>query len=105
TDRHLREFNLKGVRLTYLDSGDSLDMRTYKIKVSDAKKAGRRLDPGSKDFNPRYGTSVEQFPDMLSAWAIYSAMYHVIDSKAGLAEGIALDPWAKGFKGNLAFKF
>ena len=105
TDAHLGEFNLKGVRLTYLDSGDSIDVRTREVKVSAGKQAGKKLEPGSKDFHPYYGSKVETFPDMLSAWAVYTAMYHVIDSRGGVAEGIALDPWDKGIKGDLGFKF
>jgi len=106
TDPNLREFNMKGVRLTYLDSGDRMDCRTREILVSERKMAGKKIDPSDKDFIPEYrGDRPSTYPDMLGAWAIYTAMYHVLDSKSGLAEGVAMDPWDNKEKKDLGFEF
>jgi cyanophycinase len=105
-DSGLPEFNMAGVKLTYLDSGDAIDVKTREITLSERKRSGQKIDPNAKDFEPYYdGKEPTTFPDMLSAWAIYSAMYHVLDSKVGVAQGVAMDPWDTGEKKDLGFEF
>jgi cyanophycinase len=104
TEKEQPEFNLKKVRLTYLDTGDKMDARTRVIRVSERKQRGQKIDPSSKDFNPYYNRP-KGIPDLFSAWAIYEAMTHALDSKTGVVKGMALDPWDERSKKDLGFEF
>jgi cyanophycinase len=42
---------------------------------------------------------------MLGAWAVYEAMYHALDSKAGAVKGIAFALPESGDKADLGFEF
>jgi cyanophycinase len=105
-DRGLAGFNMRRARLTYLDAGDRLDCRTGKVTVSARKLRGRKVDPRAKGFIPEF-TEPEDliFPDMLGVWAVYEAMSHALDSRAGEVKGLALNPWDGGPLKGLGFEF
>jgi cyanophycinase len=87
-DKSLPAFNMKKARLSYLDAGDSLDIKTGHVTVSARKEAGCKIDPQAKDFAPE-DTGPAIYPDILGAWTICEAMYQALDSKAGEVKGIA----------------
>jgi cyanophycinase len=103
-DSRLPEFNMKKSRLTYLDSGDSMDARTREVTVSERKLRDKKLDPRDPRFDPFYNRP-RSYADILAPWAIYEAMTRVVDSKAGVVRGLALDPWDDGPKKDLGFEF
>jgi cyanophycinase len=106
TDLRLPAFNMKRVRLTYLDSGDSMDAETRQVKPGPAKLVGGKIDPKGKDFKPYFDKPEEfYFPDMLGPWAIYEAMSHAADSRPGVVKGLAFAQPERGDKNDLGFKF
>jgi cyanophycinase len=106
TDPHLPAFNMKGARLTYLDNGDSMDVRTRKVTPSRAKLVEGTVDPDAKDFKPSFHQPEDfYFPDMLGPWAIYEAMSHAIDSRPGVVKGLAFAQPEGGDKNDLGFEF
>ena len=54
SDARLPVFTLWGVRLSYLDHGDRLDLGTGAITPSARKLAEPRIDPAAPDFKPYY---------------------------------------------------
>ena len=79
TDRGLKAFNVKKARLSYLDAGDRMDLKTRTITVHKLKAAGR-IDPRANDFAPSEREPAElYFADILGSGAIYSA----IEKRAG----------------------
>ncbi|HEV3258666.1 MAG TPA: cyanophycinase [Gemmataceae bacterium] len=106
SDQHLPVFRMKKARLTYLDSGDSMDARTRAVTVGKLKTAGQKIDPKARDFKP-YFDEPEQFyfPNMLATWAIYEAMTRVLDGKFPVAKGLAFAQPEHGDKNDLGFEF
>src|SRR5262249_25642991 len=46
---NLPAFNMKKARLSYLDAGDSMDVKTREVTVSKRKQEGRKIDPKTID--------------------------------------------------------
>ena len=100
------EFNLKKVRLTYLDAGDRMDARTRKVTVSKRKAEDQKLDPKAKDFKPESRPPGHfYFADMLASGSIYSAMRNAVDSKGGVVKGLAFAQPEGGAKNGLGYEF
>jgi len=104
--RPLSAFNMRKARLTYLDTGDSMDARTRKVTVSKLKAGDTKLDPKAKGFIP-YFDKPEQFyfADMLGAGVIFEAMTRVVDGKFDVAKGVAFAQPEGGDKNDLGFEF
>jgi cyanophycinase len=104
-DKDLREFNMKRAKLTYLDAGDCMNAQTGKVLVSKRKFRGLKIDPNDKkNFKPYYDQP-EPLLNILGAWAIHEAMYHVLDSKAGEVKGVAFALRDTHDKKTLGFEF
>jgi len=103
-DSHLPAFNLKKAKLSYLDAGDSMDAKTRGVTVSKQKAEDRKIEPQNKSFKPEY-TKPGPYSDILGPWAIYDAMYHALDSKAGKVTGLAFALPESGDKDDLGFEF
>jgi len=101
-DSKLKDFNMKKARLTYLDTGDSMDARTGAVTVSKLKTGDRKIDPKDKGFDPYY-KDPEPITDILATWAIYQAMVRALDSKTGEVKGLAFA--LRGDKNELGFEF
>jgi len=84
----LGAFNLRNVRLSYLDHGDRHDLATGKSTPSAQKLAGPKVDPRAADFKPRFQAE-PFFIDMLADNAIVRAMTQLIDSPHVELRGIA----------------
>jgi len=105
-DPDLPAFNIKGARLTYLDTGDSMDAGTRQVTVSNWKTHDRRVNPKDKDFVPNYDQPEDfYFPDILATEAIFKAMSHALDSKDGVVKGLAFAQPKGGLKNDLGFEF
>jgi cyanophycinase len=105
TDPCLPAFNMTRARLTYLDTGDSMDAKTHQVTPSRAKLDAGRIDPKAKGFEPYYHRPEDfYFSDMLGPWAIYEAMSHALDSRPGVVKGIAFAQPEGGDKNDLGFR-
>jgi cyanophycinase len=102
TDPALPAFNMRKARLTYLDAGDRMDARTRAVTVGRLKVTDQKIDPKGPDFKPYYRRPAF-VPDMLSSGAIYEAMYHALDSTAGVVKGLAFG--GDGDRKDLGFEF
>jgi cyanophycinase len=105
-DHRQPAFNMKKVKLTYLDAGDSMDAATRLVHVSKKKLHDRKIDPRAKDFSPYYYLPEDfYFSDMLGAGAVYLAMCRALDSQVGVVTGVAFGQPVGGRKNDLGFEF
>jgi cyanophycinase len=99
-------FNVKNARVSYLNNGDELNLKTYEISPSAAKLAERKIDPSSPDFRPFTGRRLF-YTDILANTALHDVLVRVIEHRDGLAIGLAFDG-AKAVDGQTSgfeFKF
>ena len=89
-DPKLGKFNLKNVRLTYLDRGDRYDLKTRKVTPADEKLEDEVLDPKSPDYQPHL-TRPLFCNDILSNTTVVDLMGKMMESTHGLAIGLAFD--------------
>ncbi|WP_130430367.1 cyanophycinase [Rivibacter subsaxonicus] len=89
-DASLGAFNLKGVRLTYLDRGDRHDLGTGTTTPSEIKQRDAAIDPNSAAFKP-YFPRAPFYGDMLGDNTIVNAMGNLIDNRESEAFGLAFD--------------
>ncbi|MFO0870918.1 MAG: cyanophycinase [Pirellulales bacterium] len=90
TDPDQPAFHLRNVRLSYLDRGDAINLRTLRIEPSPEKQAGRRIDPRAPEFRPRFRTR-PVFNDILGNMAVYDLMVRLIDNRGDEGLGLAFD--------------
>ncbi len=92
-DGALPAFNVQGVRVSYLEAGDRLDLRTLAVTPSAAKAAGRLVAPPPPGFRP-YWRGPVFFADMLADFAIVQAMQQLVDSPRDEVRGLSFDALA-----------
>ncbi|HWH73055.1 MAG TPA: cyanophycinase [Methylibium sp.] len=104
-DDSLGAFNLRNVRLSYLDRGDRHDLATGATTPSPQKLAGMAIDPNAPDFRP-YNRRAAFHGDILGDSAIVNAMSHLIDNREPEAVGLALPPpGVSASQAGLGFEF
>ncbi len=91
SDARLPAFNLRGARLSYLDSGDRYDLATHQATPAPHKLREPRIDPAASDYKP-YLPRGHFFGDILGDGAIVSAMAQLLDSPADEVRGLAYEP-------------
>ncbi|MEY4178815.1 MAG: hypothetical protein RLY70_2389 [Planctomycetota bacterium] len=89
-DENQSAFNIRNARLSYLDRGDRLNLRTAAITASAEKLAGRRIEPNSPDFRPRFRNR-PVFNDILGNMAVHDLMVRLIDNRYSEGLGLAFD--------------
>lgn len=106
SDARLPAFNLQGVRLSYLDHGDRLDLGTGAITPSARKLAEPRIDPAAPDFKPYYRNE-PYYLDMLGDQTLLNVMARLIESAAPELRGLAFRarPRAEDPAPSLGFEF
>lgn len=106
SDRKLGVFNLKNARLTYLDHGDRMNLRTRGVTPSAVKLRGQKLEPGAPDYKPYY-TLPQFYTDMLGDSTISTAMSILIDSVQPEFRGLSFEaaPKAGDTLADLGFLF
>lgn len=90
SDKKLGRFNLRNARLTYLDRGDAIDLKSLEVTPSNEKRWDRKVDPGDAEFRPSFRHRVF-CNDILGNTAVLDVMTQVLDSKFGEAIGLAFD--------------
>lgn len=89
-DPDIGRFNLKNVRLTYLDRGDRFDLKTLEVTPAEEKLDEEKLDPKSPDFHPDLKRPLF-FNDILSNTTVVDLMGKLMESVQGEAIGLAFD--------------
>lgn len=88
SDPLLKEFNLRNVRLSYLDRGDRLNLRTVEVTPSAEKRAEKRIDPSAPDFKP-YFDDVLFTNDILGNNTMPDLLAKLLDGTRSEATGLA----------------
>lgn len=83
-------FGLRGARLSFLDRGDQLDLRTLVVTPSREKREGRAVLPQSPDFKPFFKRA-GFFADMLGDNTLVTAMAQLLDSPDTELRGLAFN--------------
>jgi cyanophycinase len=83
-------FALAGARLSYLERGDRVDLRTLEPTPAPAKLAGGPIDPAAREFEPYHGER-PFFGDILADSALVGAMIHVVDGESAEVRGLAFE--------------
>lgn len=89
-DPALPRFNLKNVRLTYLDRGDRFDLKTLEVTPAEEKLDEPKLDPKSPDFRPLLKRPLF-VNDILGNTTVVDLMGKLMESIHGEAIGLAFD--------------
>jgi cyanophycinase len=92
-DRDLHEFNMKGAKFTYLDTGAKMDMKTRRVD-----RSGRKIiDPNDPSQVPYFGKP-DAVSDMFGPGVIYEAMIRALDGKTHEVRGVAFRLHVKDHK-------
>lgn len=100
------EFNIRNARLSYLNHGDRINLKTLAITPSPEKLRDRKIDPAAPDFRPQVSRRLF-YNDILGNTTLTDVLTRVIDHKEGRATGLAFDGLAaqQGPTTGFEFKF
>ena len=87
-DPDMSSFALTNVKLSYLDRGDSIDLRTRVVTPAEEKLDDIMLDPNSEDFDPYFDHRMF-YTDILGNAAVADLLGRLIDNKEPEAIGLA----------------
>lgn len=87
-DSKMESFTLKNVKLSYLDRGDSVDLRTRVVTPAEEKSDDILLDPNSEDYSPYFDHRMF-YTDILGNAAVADLLGRLIDNKESEAIGLA----------------
>ena len=104
SDDQIGKFNLKNVRLTYLDRGDSINLLTLEVTPSAVKRGDRKIDPSATDFRPASGRKLF-FNDILGNTTVLDVLRRIIDHRDGHAIGLAYDGAEAIDRATIGFEF
>jgi cyanophycinase len=90
SDPQVKAFNLKNVRISYLDRGDSVDLETLAITPSPEKEDGQKIDPNGPDFKPLHDRVLFS-NDILGNTTLIDLLTKLINNKQSEAIGLAFD--------------
>ncbi|NCY01748.1 MAG: cyanophycinase [Planctomycetia bacterium] len=83
-------FNVRNVRLSYLDRGDSIDLETLVVTPAAEKSDETLLDPNAPDFDPSYGHRMF-YTDILGNATVADLLGRLIDNEEEEAIGLAFN--------------
>jgi cyanophycinase len=83
-------FNLKNAKLSYLEHGDAINLKTLAVKPSPEKEAGEKIDPKASTFNPTENQPLF-FNDILGNTAVVDLMSKLMENRRDEAIGLAFD--------------
>ncbi len=103
-DPAVKAFNLKNVRLTYLDRGDKIDLETLQVTPSPEKADGIVLNAESPDFHPFYDRMLFT-NDVLGNTTLIDVLTKLMDNKQSEAIGLAFDGFFAKTQATQGFEF
>jgi cyanophycinase len=90
SDVKVADFNLKNAKLTYLDRGDSINLKTLAVTPSREKQKGDKIDPKSPQFKPSESRPLF-YNDILGNTTVCDLLASLMDNKRPEAIGLAFD--------------
>jgi cyanophycinase len=84
----VKQFNLHNARLSYLDRGDRLNLRTVQVTPSPEKRAEEMINPSAPDFKP-YFDGVLFTNDILGNNTMPDLLAKLLDGTRNEATGLA----------------
>jgi cyanophycinase len=97
-------FNLKNVKLTYIDHGDSFNLQTLELSPSPLKHADRKIDPNHESFLPYYKDNLF-FNDILANTTVTDLLAKLLEHTTGEAIGLAFDGFRARNEPTRGFEF
>ena len=94
--------DVTGVRLSYLERGDRVDLQTRAVTPSEFKRAGRVLDYATVDFKPEFNEP-RFYADVLAKNQLIEILCNLADNKATSVRGLAFA--APEHASSLGFEF
>jgi cyanophycinase len=89
TDATVKDFNMKGVRLTYLERGDKFDLTSKALTVSSFKTAGGVLNHHDVNFKPEFDEP-RWYADVLAKNLLIEVLTNLVDSTQTQVVGLSL---------------
>ena len=89
-DETIQGFNLKNIKLTYLDRGDSIHLRSLEVTPAAEKADDRKIEPFSPGFHPTFKQRIF-CNDILGNTSLLDVMCMLLDNKHDDAIGLAFD--------------
>jgi cyanophycinase len=103
-DPEVQGFNLKNVRMTYLDHGDTFDLRTLEVTPAKEKQAGSVAMPQGTELD-NDPTRTDTYPDILGNTTVFDVLVRLIQSRKVEAIGLAFDMLAARQEPTQGFEF
>src|SRR5207247_7981923 len=89
-DSKVTGFNLADARVSYLDGGDSVNLKTLRITPAAEKLAEHVIDASSPSFHPSTNEPIVA-NDILANSTLFDIMKRLMDNKLPDATGLAVD--------------
>ena len=103
-DPNVRGFNLKNVRMTYLDHGDTFDLNTLEVTPAKEKQAGSVAMPQGTELDNE-PSRTDPYPDILGNTTVFDVLVRLIQSRKVEAIGLAFDMLAAREEPTQGFEF
>ena len=97
-------FRLSGVRLSYLEHGDRLDMRTLRVEPAAAKRDGFEIDPDAEERQP-FARDRPATGDLFSKGRLLQLLHEAIDGPRREASGFVFPEGEGGDVRGFRFRF
>ena len=100
----MQGFRLSGARLSYLEHGDRLDMRTLEVRPAAAKRDGFEIDPGAGERQP-FARARPAAGDLFARGRLRQLLHEAIDGPGGEASGFVFPEGEGGGEWGFRFRF
>lgn len=97
-------FRLSNARLSYLEHGDRLDMRTLEVRPAAAKRDGFEIDPGAGERQP-FAQVRPAAGDLFARGRLLQLLHEAIDGPGGEASGFVFPEGEGGGGWGFRFRF
>ena len=97
-------FRLSGARLSYLEHGDRLDMRTLEVEPATAKREGFEIDPGAEERQP-FAQDRPAIGDLFAKGRLLQLLHEAIDGPRREASGFVFPEGEGGDVRGFRFRF
>ena len=97
-------FRLADARLSYLEHGDRLDMRTLRVEPATAKREGFEIDPGTEERQP-FAQDRPATGDLFSKGRLLQLLHEAIDGPRREASGFVFPEGEGGDVRGFRFRF
>ena len=100
----MQGFRLSDARLSYLEHGDRLDMRTLEVRPAAAKRDGFEIDPGAGERQP-FARARPAAGDLFARGRLRQLLHEAIDGPGGEASGFVFPEGEGGGVRGFRFRF